>query len=70
MEDSRWQGVKALPSPRVFWPALQPTRGVDSILSRDKVVKHDKSNKTMVELVTIEINPLSPNYLNSEAEVK
>ena len=41
MEDGRWQDVKALSSPNIFWLALQPTRGVDSVLSRDKVVKHD-----------------------------
>ena len=58
MEDGRWQDVKVLSSPRMFWPALQPTRGVNSVLSRDKVLKHDKNYETMVELVTIVINPI------------
>ena len=53
MEDGRWQDVKALSSPRVFWPALQPAHGVDSVLSRDKILNHYKSYVTMVELVTI-----------------
>ena len=44
---------------QVFWLTLQPTREVDSILSQDNIVKHDKSYETMVELVTIKITSSS-----------